>query len=94
MLRIGFLLVGIGIVWYIVHAVIYNYFLRKHDPDFLNDSFQPPRSSKKNKKVTVVVSSGRTPAWIILFGMPSIPLFLLGIVITVVALIINIFQPM
>lgn len=93
MLHIGLLLIGIGIVWYIVHTVIYNYFIRKHHPDIYDDDLRSRHTSKQSKKVTVVVTSGQTPVWIVLFGIPPIPLFLLGIVITIVGLIINIFQP-
>lgn len=92
MLYIGLLLISIGVIWYIVHAVIYNRFLRKHHPEIFDDGLRSRHSSKQSKKITVVVTSGQTPAWIMLFGIPPIPLFLLGIVITIVALIINAFQ--
>jgi len=91
MLYIGLLLIGIGVVWYIIHAVIYNRFLGKHHPEIFDDGLQPRHSGKRSKKVAVVVVSRQTPAWIALFGIPPIPLFLLGIVITIVALIINAF---
>jgi hypothetical protein len=92
MLDIGLLLIGIGVIWYIAHAAIYNRFLRKHNPEIFDDSLRPRHSGKRSKKVTVVVTSGQTPAWIMLFGIPPIPIFLLGVVITIVTLIINAFQ--
>jgi hypothetical protein len=92
MLNIGFLLIGIGVIWYIVHAVIYNRFLGKHHPEIFDDNLQSQRSGKRNKKAIVVVTGRQTPAWIMLFGTPPIPIFFLGIVITVVTLIINAFQ--
>ena len=92
MLDIGLWLIGIGIIWYIAHAVIYNLSLRKHNPEIFDDSLPPRHPSKRSKKVAVVVTSGQTPAWIMLFGIPPIPLFLLGVVITIVTLIINAFQ--
>jgi hypothetical protein len=92
MLYIGLSLIGIGILWYIVHAVIYNRSLRKTHPEIFGDGLRPRHSGRRSKQVTVVVTSGRTPAWIMLFGLPPIPLFLLGIVITSVALIISMFH--
>jgi len=92
MLYTGLSLIGIGVIWYIVHAIIYNYFLRKHNPGIFDNSLQPRHSGKRSKKATVVVTSGKTPAWVMLFGMPPIPLFLFGIVITIVALIIKLFK--
>jgi hypothetical protein len=92
MFRIGILFTSIGIILYIVHAIIYNRFLRKNHPEIFDDSLRPRHSRKRSKKVSVVVVSGQTPAWVMLLGIPAIPLFLLGIVITIVALIINFFQ--
>jgi len=92
MLRIGLFFISIGIIWYIIHTVIYNYFLRKHHADIYDDGLRSRHASKQSNKVTVIVTSGQTPVWIVLFGIPPIPLFLLGIVITILGLIINIFQ--
>ena len=92
MLYIGLFLIGIGIIWYIVHAVIYNRFLGKHHPEIFDDNLQPRRSGKRNKTLTVVVTDNQTPAWIMILGIPPIPIFLIGIVITIVTLIINAFQ--
>ena len=92
MLDIGLFLIGISIIWYIVHAVIYNRFLGKHHPEIFDDNLQPRRSGKRKKTLTVVVTDNQTPAWIMILGIPSIPIFLIGIVITIVTLIINAFQ--
>lgn len=88
MLNTGFWLIGIGIIWYIVSAVIYNHFFRKYNPDIYQASKHSKQASKHSKKVTVFVTSGQTPVWVVLFGIPPIPLLLIGIVITIVALII------
>ena len=82
---------GIGIIWYIVHTVIYNRALRKHNPEIFDESRRQRYTGKRNKKVPVVVTKGQTPAWIMSFGLPLIPLFLVGVVITFVALIVDVF---
>lgn len=92
MLDVGLFLIGIGIIWYIFHTVIYNRFLGKHNPEIFDDNLHPRRSGKRNKKVTVVVTGKQTPAWIMILGIPPIPIFLIGILITIVTLIINAFQ--
>ena len=92
MLYIGLLAIGIGISLYIAHAIIYNYFLRKNSPEVFHDIPQSGRSKQRNKKATIVVVNSQTPGWVILLGLPSMPLLLLGILITVVALIMKIFQ--
>ncbi len=92
MLYTGFFITGIGIIFYVVHAVMHNRFLRKHHPEIFDDSLRQQHYGKRSKKVTVVVMDRHTPVLIMIFGIPSIPLFLLGIVITIVALIIKVFQ--
>ena len=89
MLSIGIALIAISIVWYLVHAEIYNRYLRKNRPEIFDESIRQHHSSKQDSKVTVVVTNGQTPAWIMLFGLPPLPLFLVGIVLTILALIIN-----
>lgn len=88
----GFALIAIGIIWYIAHAIIYNHYFAKNVPDVLY-----PKSKKanpKNKKrgqVTVIVTEGVTPGWVALLGVPPIPIFLLGVLITIVFVVIGIF---
>lgn len=90
-LHIGLLFIGISIIWYIAHAMIYNHFLRKHNPDLFDESLRSRQhSDNRNKKVTIFITSGKTPVWVMLFGIFPIPILLLGILITIVALIINI----
>lgn len=87
----GISLIGIGISLYIAHAIIYNYFLRKNSPEIFNDIPQSGRSKKQKKKMTIAVINSQTPSWVVLLGLPSIPLFLVGVLMSVVALIMKIF---
>jgi len=92
MLYIGIALIVISIVWYLVHMEIYNRYLRKHRPEILDGSLTKRTPRKQAGKVPVIISIGQTPAWIMLFGLPPLPLFLIGILLTVVALIVNAFK--
>ena len=91
MLYTGVSLIGIGISLYIAHAIIYSYFLRKNSPEIFNDFPQSRRPKKQNRKTTIVVVNSQTPSWVVLLGLTAIPLFLLGILISVVAFIMKIF---
>jgi uncharacterized membrane protein len=90
-MKIGLLVIAISVVWYIVHAVIYNYYLQKNNPG-LFDEIPSKSSSQKRDEVNFVVTSGKTPSWVALMGMPPIPLFLIGILITVIGFIISLFK--
>ncbi len=90
-MKFGLILIAVGVVWYIVHAVIYNYYFQKNDPGLFDNTGQARDGKKGGKKVTVVVTSGTTPAWVMALGMPPVPLFLIGIVITVIAFVIGLF---
>ncbi len=90
-MKFGLILIAISVVWYIVHMVIYNHYLQKNSPGIFDDVAQTGDGKKREKKVTVVMTSGTTPAWVMLLGMPPIPLFLIGIAITVIAFVIGLF---
>ena len=92
MLYIGIALIIISIVWYLVHMEIYSQYLRKHRPEILDGSVKKQTPHEKGGKVNVIITTGRTPAWIMLFGLPPLPLFLIGALLTVVALIVNAFR--
>ena len=90
-MKIGLLVIAISVVWYIVHAGIYNYYLQKNNPG-LFDEIPSKSSSQKRDEVNFVVTSGKTPGWVALMGMPPIPLFLIGILITIFGFIISLFK--
>ena len=88
----GLALIAIGIVWYIAHAIIYNHYLSKNAPEVLQP--KPNKDLSKGKKrgqVTVIVTEGQTPGRVALLGIPPIPIFLLGLLITVVSVVVGIF---
>lgn len=86
-------LIGLGIVWYIVYAIIYNLYLPKDLPDKIQESRNRDSSTKKKgrRKITVVLTQNPTPAWVALLGIPPVPLFLLGLVILIISALINLF---
>lgn len=89
-MKIGLILIVVSVVWYIVHAGIYNYYLQKNNPG-LFDELEKPRKKQPNE-VQVVVTSGKTPAWVMLMAVPPIPLFISGIVVTIIGLIVGLFK--
>ncbi len=92
MVYFGLALIVIGIVWYIVHTIIYNHYLAKNAPELLQPRSNKSRSKgKKQEPVTVIVTEGQTPGWLGLLGIPPIPIFLLGLLITIVSAIVGIF---
>ena len=88
----GLSLTGIGIIFYIVHVILYNRLLIKYHPELFENSLWSRHSDKRSKKATFFVTSGKRPAWIVLFFILAISFILFGIVITIVALIMKLFQ--
>jgi len=91
-MKLGIILIAVSIVWYIAHAMLYNYFLQKNNPELFDEKPQQRGSKKGKKEVTVVMTSGKTPAWVMLIGVPPMPLFVVGVVITVIAFIVGLFK--
>jgi hypothetical protein len=91
-MKIGLIIIVVSIIWYIVHGIIYNHYLQKTNPEIFNEAERQRVGKQKIKEVRVVMTSGETPAWVMLLGMPPIPLFLLGILITIIGLIISFFK--
>ncbi len=89
----GIIVIIIGILWYITYMVIYNYYLRKNAPDLLQSpSANSCSKGRKDRNVRVVITEGLTPGWVALVGIPPIPIFLLGLLITIVALVPRLFR--
>ena len=86
----GVILIITGSVWYIIHAVIYNYYLKKNTPELFEHQTTP--SGSKHKKIKVFITEGGTPAWVALLGVPPIPLLLFGLLITVVSFVFSLFR--
>ena len=78
----GAILVLIGVICYVVHAVLFNHYLRKNAPELL----EYKSTSRRKSRILIVDSeAGITPQWIALIGIPAFPLFLLGMLIVIVA---------
>jgi hypothetical protein len=91
-MKIGLIIVVISIIWYVIHAAIYNHYLQKNNPGLFDEAERQRNSRQKRNDVQVVVTSGQTPAWVMILGLPPIPLFVLGVLITVIGFIINLFN--
>ena len=91
-MKIGLIIIVISIIWYVIHAALYNHYLKKNDPGLFDKVEKQRNSRQKRKEVQVVATSGQTPAWVMILGLPPIPLFILGALITVIGFIINLFS--
>jgi len=91
-MKLGLIIIAVSVVWYIVHTVIYNYFLRKNNLGLFDDETKKHGGKKGQKEVTVVMTSGQTTAWVMLLGMPPIPLFLIGVLVTIIGAIVSLFR--
>lgn len=91
-MKIGLIIIIVSIVWYIIHTIIYNHYLRKQNPGLFEEAEKQRISKQKSQEVQVVITSGQTPAWVMLLGMPPIPLFFLGVLITIIGFIIGLFK--
>jgi len=91
-MKLGIIIIVFSIVWYIAHTIIYNYFLQKHNPGIFDNVPEQKRKKGKKQEVHVVITSGQTPAWVMLMGMLPIPLFILGVLITIIGFIISLFN--
>ena len=91
-MKFGLIIIVVSIVWYVIHAAIYNHYLQKNNPGLFEDVTRQHSGKRKRGEVQVVVTSGKTPVWVMLLGMPPIPLFFLGILITIIGFIISLFK--
>ncbi len=88
-MRWGIFLTAIGIACYIMHAILLNYYLRKNAPEILERDTHAP--SQRQGRVHLVGDT-EVPRWVILLGLPAIPLFLTGIVLLAVLFIIKVLR--
>jgi len=91
-MKIGLIIIIVSIVWYIIHMIIYNHYLRRQNPELFEEAEKQRINKQKSQKVQVVITSGQTPAWVMLLGIPPIPLFFLGVLITIIGFIIGLFE--
>lgn len=96
MLYVGLAISGIGLILYITHTVLYNHYLRKNRPDILEQFRSKPGNShtrqkgNRDREVRVVVTESGTPGWVILLGLPAMPIFFVGIAVIILSLIIKV----
>jgi len=91
-MKIGPIIIVVSVIWYIVHTIIYNHYLRKQNPELFEEAERQRGGKRKSKEIQVVMTSGQTPAWVMLLGVPPIPLFFLGVLVTIIAFIISLFK--
>jgi hypothetical protein len=85
-MRWGLFLAVLGVACYIVHAMLLNYFLRKNAPEVL--ARDPGMPSQRQPRV--FLGRGATPRWVMLRGLPALPLLLLGIVLIVITCLVTV----
>lgn len=90
-MKIGPIIIVVSVIWYVVHTIIYNHYLRKQNPELFEEAEKQRIGKRKSKEVQVVITSGQTPAWVMLLGVPPIPLFFLGVLTTIIGFIISLF---
>ena len=91
-MKIGLIIIIVSIVWYIIHTIIYNHYLRKQNPRLFKEAERQRIIKQKSQEVQVVMTSGQTPAWVMLLGIPPIPLFFIGALIIIIRFIIGLFE--
>jgi hypothetical protein len=91
-MKFGLIVIAVSVVWYIAHVVVYNYFLQKNNPGIFEEEPKKRGGIEGQKEVTVVMTSGQTPAWVMLLGIPPLPLFLFGVVVTIIGTIFSLFR--
>jgi hypothetical protein len=89
-MRLGILLAALGVVCYIVYAMLLNNFLRKNAPDVLEGVLCAPLQRQRR----VFLIRGATPRWVTLLGLPALPLWLLGSVLIAMGVIAPFPRPM
>ena len=87
-MRWGIFLAVLGVVCYIMHAMLLNYFLRKNAPEVL--ARDPGMPWQRQRRVFLV--RGATPRWVTLLRLPALPLFLLGIVLIAVSCLVTVLR--
>ncbi len=88
-MRLGIILAVIGIVCYIAHALLLNYYLRKNAPEALG---RAPRPRSQYGENHVYVVEGATPRWVTLLGLPALPLFLLGVALIAISFLVKVLR--
>jgi hypothetical protein len=79
------LLVAIGIACSMVHAMLLNDFLHKNAPE--ECARDPGVPWQRPRRVYLVREA--TPRWVILLGLPALPLLLLGSVLIAIACLVS-----
>ena len=87
----GVIIAGIGLVLYIVNTILLNHFLGKNSPEMV----KPGRSKRirQERKIRIeAITDDDAPRWVILMGFPSIPLFVLGILVVIIAFVFRLLR--
>lgn len=86
MLYVGIVISGVGIVLYVISAVLINYYYRKNRPDILKQSNSKLTRGQGRK---IIVTRNVTSPGAGLLGFISMPVFLIGIGVIILSLIIK-----
>ena len=89
----GAIIAGMGLALYIIHTILLNHyqFLGKNAPDAIKSGRS--KGNQKERKIRIeTVSYDDVPRWVILIGFPSMPLFVLGILVVIIALVFRLLR--
>ena len=87
----GVTIAGIGLVLYIVNTILLNHFLGKNSPEMVK-SGRSKRIQQERRIRIEAITDDDAPRWVILMGFPSIPLFLLGILVVIIAFVFRLLR--
>jgi hypothetical protein len=90
MLYIGLVISGVGVILYIVSAVLINYYLRKNRPDILNQADSKSANSRKGRKAKIIITQNANPGWVSFLSFLSMPMVIIGIGVIILSLIIKV----
>lgn len=87
----GVIIAGIGLVLYIVNTILLNHFLGKNSPE-ITRSGRSKRNRQERRIRIEAITDDDAPRWIVLMGFPSIPLFVLGILVIIIAFVFRLLR--
>jgi len=89
-MAIGIIITIVGLSCYIIYMILYNFYLRKNDPEALAHPTQA-KGGQKGQISFHIVKPDATPDWIELLFIVAAPLFIIGIIITFFSLLLRLF---
>jgi hypothetical protein len=89
-MKVGLIIIVVSVIWYFVHIELNYRYTRKNNPDSIETKNKQRGHRPEGVEVEVVMRE--IPAWLMLLGLPPIPLFFIGLIITVIGFLVNLFS--